>query len=506
MATLGGSLATTAARVPGRTALVSGDRRLTYAEFDAQVNRVAHALARQGLAKGDRCAVMGANSAAFIEVFYAVAKLGAIFVPVNPRSAPPEVAHILRDSGARIGLADADLLATMTAAAGEAGPHVEVLGLGGEAADLLALAREQPDTAPDVEVDERDDALILYTSGTTGFAKGVLMDHHRVLWVGLTCPIATCGMRDGERLIHVAPLYHAGQLTMMLVPGTLLGATHVVVPQFVPGPVLDLMERERITAFFGVPTMYRFFLRDPDLRTRDLADWRIGLYGAAPMPADTAAQLVKELPGVRLYSAYGQTEAGPSGIYSAPEEVAARPDATGRRGFVGMQVRVVDETGAAVAPGDVGEIQLRGETVMKGYWNNPEATAEAIRDGWLRTGDLARVDEDGYITIVDRIKDMIITGGANVYSVEVELAVAEHPAVADCAVIGVPHPEYGETVVAVVTPHPDAELTLEGLREFCADRVADYKLPRRLVLGPVPRNASGKILKRRLRTELAERE
>ena len=271
--------------------------------------------------------------------------------------------------------------------------------------------------APDEEVtdvvSETDDALILYTSGTTGRPKGALFDHHRVMWAGFTF-VASCGMRAGDRFLHVAPLYHAAELGIMLIPGTMIGAKHVILPRFDPATVLDTLESERITMFFGVPTMYQFLLRLPDLADRDLSCWRTGLFGAAPMPASAVEQLVTALPQVSFIQLCGQTEGGPGGVYCDVEQVKARPDASGRQALPFTEARVADPEGRDVGPGGVGELLLRGESVMKGYWNKPAETAEALRDGWLHTGDLARVDADGYLTLVDRLKDMIITGGHNV--------------------------------------------------------------------------------------------
>jgi acyl-CoA synthetase (AMP-forming)/AMP-acid ligase II len=311
--------------------------------------------------------------------------------------------------------------------------------------------------------------------------------------------ISACGMRAGDRFLHVAPLYHAAELNIMLVPGTMLGATHVVLPRFDPAAVLAAMESERITMFFGVPTMFQFLLRSPDLADRDLSAWRTGLFGAAPMPPSAVAQLLSALPHVEFMQLCGQTEAGPGGIYSTAAQVAARPDSSGHQAAPFTEVRVVDADDRDVAPGEVGEMLLRGESVMKEYWGKPEETAQALRGGWLHTGDLTRVDPDGTMTIVDRLKDMIITGGRNVYSVEVEGALAAHPDVVDCAVVARPHPDYGESIVAVVTPRDGTAPTLEELRAFCAGRIAEFKLPHDVVLGPVPRNPSGKILKHRLR-------
>ncbi|WP_206474093.1 class I adenylate-forming enzyme family protein [Dietzia sp. KRD202] len=505
MATIAGTLRATAGRVPDREALIFGETRYTYAELDAEVDRVAGVLADHGLRRGDRLALMATNSDRFVITFYACHRLGAILVPVNPASAVPELEYLLHDSGATVVVFDPAVEAVVRTAA-EAGvlgsrqifATARVEGF----ADLFALAADRDAIPVEVGVGESDDAQILYTSGTTGAPKGALFDHHRALWDAFSCS-ATCGMADGDRFLHVAPLYHAAELCIMLIPGTMIGATHVVHSGFDPAKVLDTLEKERITMFFGVPTMYQFLLRQPDLAERDLSAWRTGMFGAAPMPPSAVEQLTTILPKVNFLQMCGQTEAGPSGIFSNRDQVRERPDASGRQAMIMTECRVVDADGNEVAPGEVGELLLRGETLMKGYWNKPEATADTIRDGWLHTGDLVRLDPDGYMTLVDRLKDMIITGGRNVYSVEVEHAIAAHPAVLDCAAISRPHLEYGESIVAVVVMRDGVTLTLDELREFCRERISSYKLPHDLVItDSIDRNPSGKILKHRLRRRL----
>jgi fatty-acyl-CoA synthase len=493
------TLRTTAARCPDREALVFGARRRTYRELGQEVERTAAALAAQGIAPGDRVLLMSSNSDAFVIAAYAVLRTGALLVPANPRNAPPEVAHLVTDSGAAALLYAPELGEVVTAGvrqSGVTGPPPMLLSLPSLAE--LAAGEHPPVTHVPAEA---DDALLLYTSGTTGAAKGALFDHHRALWVAINI-IGTAGYREGDRTMHVAPLYHSAQLTLILFAGTMLAMTHVVVPAFDPAEVAALIERERVSVFFGVPTMYQFMLRLPDFAERDFSAWRVGMFGAAPMPAEAVRALSAALPGVELYQLCGQTEAGPGGIYSGPEDVRARPDASGRYAIPSTEARIVTPEGTDVAPGQVGELVLRGETIMKCYWNRPEATADTIRDGWLHTGDLAVVDADGYITLVDRLKDMIITGGRNVYSVEVENALGDHPDILDVAVIGVPHPDYGESILAVIVPADGVELTAESLRAWARDRIADYKAPHAVVVHPIPRNPSGKIQKHLLRAEL----
>lgn len=505
MVTLGLTLFRNARRVPHRTALVGPAGRRSYAELDARVNRTANALAAAGLRKGDRLALMSPNTEGFVETFYAAMRLGLVVVPVNPRMAAPEVTYLLDDSGARGFVFDSSLAKVALAAvhsAAVAPPVVLAADPTREHDSLAVRADAAPADDPGVAVGEDDDAEILYTSGTTGRPKGVLLDQHRVVWDGANINMAV-GIRDGDVLLHVAPLYHSAELNLFLNGGMLVGATHVLLPVFDPAKVLATMQSERVSAFFGVPTMYKFMLDHPDFATRDLAAWRIGMFGAAPMPPALIERLAAAAPAVRLYNLCGPTEAGPGGVMLGPDHILDRPGANGWA-IMNTEVRVVDDHGRDVAAGQVGEVILRGETIMKGYWNKPEATAETLRDGWLYTGDLARIDTDGCITLVDRKKDMIITGGMNVYSVEVENALAAHPKVLDCAVIGQPHPDYGESIVAVVTPRPGETVTLEELRAHALTLIADYKAPHRLVVGEVPRNPSGKIVKHRLRAQLAQ--
>jgi acyl-CoA synthetase (AMP-forming)/AMP-acid ligase II len=491
----------TARRVPDAEAVLFGDVRYTYAELDAAVDRMAAVLRDAGLAQGDRCAVMATNSDRFVLAFYAALRLGGIVVPVNPALAPPEVAYLLADSGATVFVFDPAVAPTADTALQDRAASLRrtfCLGTADGHDDLLALAAAADGAGVEDVPAEDDDALIMYTSGTTGKPKGALFDHHRILWAAVIF-ISACGERVGDRFLHVAPLYHSAELIIMLVPGTMIGAQHVILSGFDPGTVLETMEEHRITMFFGVPTMFQFMLRHPSLGSRDLTAWRTGLFGAAPMPPSAVRQLVTALPHVEFMQLCGQTEAGPGGIYASAAQVAERPDASGRQALPFTEVRVVDLEGRDVAPGEVGEMILRGESIMKEYWRTPEATADTLRGGWLHTGDLTRVDPDGYLTVVDRLKDLIITGGRNVYSVEVEGALAAHPDVADCAVVARPHPDYGESIVAVVTPREGAQLTLENVRAFLVGRIAEYKMPHDLVIGSVPRNPSGKILKHRLR-------
>lgn len=320
---------------------------------------------------GDRVALMSANSDEFILAMYAVFRLGGIFVPINPRATAHEVRHLLVDSGSGVLLIGPEVRDAVTALGGLEPLTQELQVLVLTEADglpsLRTLAEDQPIIAPDVEVAEDDDCMIIYTSGTTGLPKGALFDHHRMLWVGHS--ITTLGLTGADRHLHVAPMYHCAQLVLFVLTGVSMGATHVGLPAFEPRAVADALERHRITVFLGVPTMYQLMLQLPDLVERDLSAWRLGFFGAAPMPPTAVSQLVETLPHVSFFQLCGQTEGGPTGIYSSPDEVRSRPDATGRWPLPNCEVRVVDLDGQDVAPGVPGELTYRGETIMKSYWN-----------------------------------------------------------------------------------------------------------------------------------------
>jgi fatty-acyl-CoA synthase len=418
---------------------------------------------------------------------------------VNTRLAAPELAHILDDSGSTALAFTASDTHLAEAASRMAAP-VTLLSLGASTSypDLLAGGYGAP--LHEDRAVEHDDAFILYTSGTTGKPKGVLLDHHRAVWAAMA-QIVSLGLRDGDRYLHLAPMYHSGGMTFLNAT-TLLGGTHIIGPRFDPRMVLDTIERYRATWLFAVPTMYQQILHSYEGKGADLRSWRVGVFGAAPMPAAAIERLLVAFPHVAFFQQCGQTEAGPTGIYSTMEQVRSRPLSSGHLAQPFVEARIVDTRGKDTPPGQVGELVFRGEAIAKGYWNNPQATQEVIRDGWLHTGDLMEVYDDGAMRLVDRLKDVIITGGRNVYSAEVEQAIADHPEVTDVAVIGRPDPEWGETVVAFVTAVDGSGLTPASIRQHCASRIADYKIPREFIFAVIPRNGAGKAQKHLLRNRL----
>ena len=499
MPTIGGTALSNANRVGDREAIVTAERRWTWRALETDIADAAAALEAFGVGKRDRVAVLSANSAEFIIASHAASRLGAIVVPVNTRLAAPELAHILDDSGSTV-LAFNPAETDLAEAVSRLAASVTLLSLGPSthSPDLLAGGHGEP-IHEDRAVEE-DDAFILYTSGTTGKPKGVLLDHHRAVWAAMAS-IVSLGLRDGDRYLHLAPMYHSGGMTFLNAT-TLLGGTHIVAPKFDAGTVLELIDRYCATWIFAVPTMYQQMLNCYEGNCGDLTSWRIGIFGAAPMPAAAIERLLAAFPNVAFFQQCGQTEAGPTGIYSTMEQVRARPLSSGHLAQPFVEARVVDAHGNDTPPGQVGELVFRGEAITKGYWNKPQATAEVIRDGWLHTGDLMHVYDDGGMLLVDRLRDVIITGGRNVYSAEVEQAIGDHPEVTDVAVIGRPDLEWGETVVAFVTVADGSGLTAASIRQYCTSCIAGYKIPREVIFARIPRNGAGKIQKHLLRDEL----
>ena len=496
MPTIGGTALSNAARVPDREAVVDGPRRWTWRELNDSIGGVAAALAALELGKGDRLAVLADNSAEFVIVTHAASRLGVIVVPINTRLAGPEIAFILTDCAAAV-LTFTRVYSELAEAVAALLPEVRLASLGPSPVhpDLTGPGYGSP--VHEDRAREDDDAFILYTSGTTGRPKGALFDHHRAVWAAMA-QIVSLGLRDGDRYLHLAPMYHSGGMTFLNVT-TLLGGTHVIPGRFDPDMVLEWVQQHRVNWVFGVPTMYQQMLRGTAAETYDLSSWRIGVFGAAPMPAPAVEALIAAFPGVGFFQQCGQTEAGPTGIYSTIEQIRARPDSSGHLAQPFIEARVVSDEGFETVPGAVGELLFRGDAVMKGYWGRPDASAEVLKNGWLHTGDLMHVHEDGALRLVDRLKDVIITGGRNVYSAEVEQAIAGHPEVTDVAVIGRPHAEWGQSVTATVTVAEGSAVTAEDLQQYCRELIADYKIPREITFGPVPRNGTGKVQKHLLR-------
>jgi fatty-acyl-CoA synthase len=499
--TLADLLRRSAARTPGRTALVFGERRHSYAELDADVDRAALALTARGIRAGERVALLSRNNDDFVVLYFALARIGAVSVPVNFMLGPDEVGYLLGHSGARWVVAQPDLLATAEQAVKAGGLSVETASLD----EFRAWLQEQPlgVRPPEPAIDDESPAQIVYTSGTESRPKGATLSHRSLIAQYASC-VADGEMRSDDVELHALPLYHCAQLHCFLTPGIQLGATNVVLPGPDPAELLRLVEAERATKLFCPPTVWISLLRHPDLDRRDLSSLRKGYYGASIMPVEVLRELAARLPDVRLFNFYGQTEMGPLATVLGPDDQFRKPGSAGRAAL-NVETRVVDEDDRPLPPGEVGEIVHRSPHAMLGYWDDPEQSARVFRNGWFHSGDLGVLDDEGYLTVVDRKKDMIKTGGENVSSREVEEVLYQHPGVAEAAVFALPDPQWIESVTAAVVPREGQRPSEAELIAFCRQRLAGFKTPKRVVtVAALPKNASGKILKRELRERFAQ--
>jgi fatty-acyl-CoA synthase len=505
---LGDLLARTAARTPDRAALVWRERTDTFAALDATVNRTANALAARGVGRGDRVAVFCHNCREFVVVYFALAKLGAISVPINFMLNAEEVAFILEHSGAS-GVIAEDALGDVIGPAIGARP-MTVRGwvpLAGVAApdgweDVGEWFAHPDAAAPDVLVGDDDPIQLMYTSGTESRPKGAVMTSRALVQQYVGC-IVDGGMTADDVEVHALPFYHCAQLHCFLTVDVYLGATSIVLAGPDPAAILETVARHRVTKLFCPPTVWIALLRHPAFDTTDLSSLRKGYYGASPMPPEVLRELADRLPDVALWNFYGQTEMAPLATILQPHEQLSRIGSAGRASL-NVETRIVDDDGVPVPAGTVGEIVHRSPQATAGYWNDPDKTAAAFQGGWFHSGDLGVMDADGYLAVVDRKKDMIKSGGENVASREVEEAMFEHPAVAEVAVFGIPHPYWVEAVTAVVVPKPGATVTADELLEHARIRLAGYKRPKYVELvASLPKNPSGKILKRDLRETFA---
>lgn len=498
--TMSDQLARHARTTPDATALRFEGTGRSYGELDERVTRLARALQQRGVGTGDRIAVLALNGMETWEAYLAGVRLGAIVVPVNFRLVADEVAYVLTDSGAVALVVDA-ALAEVGAKAREQAPSVTTtLVIGGDYEEALAAAGSEP---LGIAVDEDEPAFVMYTSGTTGRPKGAVLTHRNLL-MHVFSQMTHLGWDPADRVAAPgAPLFHIAGLAGGL-PPLLVGGTNVIMKSgaFSPGDTLDMIERERISSIFLVPAMWAAVVAVPGIAERDLSCLRRVSWGAAPASTTLLRTLIDTFPQAEVVTAFGQTECSPVTCFLRGEDSVRKIGSVGTP-MLNVEVRVVDEAMQDVPQGEVGEIVYRSPMVMKEYWGKPEATAEAFAGGWFHSGDLVRQDEDGYFYVVDRKKDMIISGGENIYCAEVENALAAHPKVGEVALIGVPDSRYGEAPLAVVAPRDPADPpTSEELAAWCREKLARYKNPREYsVVGALPRNPSGKVLKTQLRAE-----
>ena len=488
-------LARQAELAPAREALDVDGKTYSFEDLEDRAARCAGALTSIGVGPGDRVGALLHNSVEYVDLFEATARIGAIMVPMSPRLAPPELGFIANDSGIRVLVYDGREVETVKAFRPDTAiESVLAVGPADDPSYDAALRGAAPIRSL-AEVSWDDVLAIFYTSGTTGSAKGAMLTHGNFHWTNLNMVLALDLNRD-ERSLVALPMFHLGGWNVNTLPVWWKGGRVILQQSFDAGQVLQRIEEHRVTSMMGVPTMYRMLADHPSFYETDLSSLRVCACGGAPLP-EGLIRLWHER-GVRLLQGYGLTEAAPNCLLVPPEDAERKVGAAGRPYFF-ADVRVFDDRDREVGPGGTGEIVVRGPSVMKGYWRQPEATASVLRDGWLRTGDIGRIDDEGYIFVIDRLKDMFISGGENVYPAEIEKVLAGHPAVAEAAVIGVRDDRWGETGRAIVVLREGARVSSDELIDFCASRLAGFKVPRSVFFAEeLPRNATGKLIKHEL--------
>lgn len=503
--TLGDLLRRSKGRFPAKMALKFAEESFTYAQLDEIVNRTANALLASGLQKGDRAAVLSRNSLDFAILNFALAKAGVIMVPINYMLNKDDVAFIFGHSEINACFASPEFAALADEALVQARCSVVVKAIISRPAapkDGWHIFRELIEQAsplePDVELHDDDIAHILYTSGTESRPKGVMLTHKNLISEYVST-IIDGSMAEDDIAVHALPLFHSAQLHCFLGPYVYLGASGIILEQATPDLLLETVETQKATQLFCPPTVWIALLRSPEFAARDLSSLKKCYYGAAIMPVEVLKELSQRLPNAQFWNFYGQTEVAPLATVLKPGDQLRKPGAAGKPSL-NVETIIADDEGNEVARGEIGEIVHRTSHAMLGYFRDPEKTQAAFHNGWFHSGDLGVMDEEGYITVVDRKKDMIKSGGENVSSREVEELIYQHPKVSEVAVIGVPHPYWIEAVVAVVVPKAGEVLEAAEILAFCKERLSSFKAPKYVVIaGNLPRNPSGKILKRELR-------
>lgn len=490
-----------AARRPQKTALVEGDRRLTYREFDDLADAFAGLLRTRGVKTGDRVAILAPSGIDWITCYLGVQRCGATGVPLNWKLSPAEISNNARSMEVVLAIVDPCMDGSL--AAGIPG-HLKLVAGGHGEASVAHLVKAYRGVRIESDADEDDTQAILLTGGTTGTQKGVMLSHRNIFWNTLQLVVDT-EMNEDDVTILATPLHHAGALLIWFIPHLYLGATSVILPEYSTAALIETIAANRVTNGWTPPSMTRDLLQHPLARERDISCFRRWYVAGGPFPRRDREEMKALIPGVKVFYQYGLTEAGVMVSVLRDKEYEHAPDSVGRP-FSHCDVKIVSADGTTAASGEVGEILLRSPSVMQGYFHQPEATADAIRDGWLHTGDLGSMDDAGYIRFRDRLKDMVKTGGDNVYSQQVEQVLQQHPCIREVAVFGVPSQKWGEEVTAVVVLRDGTQATADEVQAFGRERLARYMVPKQVIFlayEELPVNYSGKIMKKELRARYA---
>ena len=507
---LGEIVARNARKFPDNEILVFGENRITCGQLDERVNRLANAMLSLGVGKGDKVGTLLANCIEQVEIFFAAAKIGAVNVPLNIRLSSTEIAYILSNSDTKILFAGTGFLDMVEKIQGDLPLIQEIVAVNPKSGtphrnyeDVLAAGGP---IRPEVCLNDEDDAFIIYTSGTTGKAKGAVLSHQNLTVQAMTLNYENAlsiprnpGLPppSQKKSLSIVPLFHVAGITSTI--KTMLAMIPVVVKDYDPVVLLSTIEKERITEIFLVPAMWQMIINHPDFKKYDVTSLRIASYGTAPTPNPLKVRILEAFPNAELSESFGQTEMSPTTTKMRHQDALRKEGSTGLPVF-NTEVRVVDDDMNDVPVGAVGEAVYRGPCMFKGYYKNPEANKEAFQGGWFHSGDLVRRDEDGFLYVVDRKKDMIISGGENIYSAEVEEVLYAHPGILETAVVGIPDPKWGETVKAFAVLKPGKETTADEIIGFCKKSLAGYKCPKYIdFIKSLPRNAAGKVLKKELR-------
>lgn len=487
-----------ARKYPEKTSLRYNGNSLTYGALREASERAAGLLQGWGIEKGDKVAIMSQNTPDFVIAFFGIIKAGGVAVPVNHKLMAPEVEYILEHSEARIIFFDGALESVMSKLTNPIRKVCMDSSVAGY--DLFSDLLRTPTTFTEVAICDDDYAEILYTSGTTGKPKGCLHTHRSVIMAGITGALA---VKIGEQDITLMamPIWHSSPLNNWFMGTQYVGGTVVLIREYHPLHFLQAIQSERCTVYFGAPISYILPIQMiPQFGDFDLSSMRCWIYGGGPMAEETARMVMAKYRSDNFYQVYGMTESGPTGTVLMPYEQVAKAGSIGSKALPGADLVVMKSDGTQASRGEVGEIWLQADSMMKGYFKNPEATMEAFRGDWYKTGDMTRIDDDGYLYIVDRTKDMIVTGGENVYSKEVEDVLVSCPEIMEAAVIGIPNVEWGETVAAVVVPAKDKVIDSDFIKGFLADKLAKYKIPRVFhIVDALPHTPTGKVMKYQLR-------